>query len=390
MDSCYNECLFVRVLPGRITATKLRKSFVAFEGIDKIKIIRDFPSKLCKGYAFITITGGPKNLDAVQNSDIFHEGKLLEISLSNCADVKKILTEWQYEHKLIANDLPKKLDNDDLLFFFQQFGVVDSARVVYRDGVSQRFGCVVYEDKEVVEKILEMPSIILKNKKLKVSRCIQTYCKNSQEKPISSHKSEKNVESPVYETCEDAWSKDYYYHQPDQVYSDNRSTDARDLSSHDQNPGYVYDNVNLNPIPTGENLPSMWKTAQPYYYEGYQYDYDVNPEPGYNRAYANEYSGNRIIDNRDGRMNNENTEIYYEYYYPDRSGDANYSANRVEVDLSRDSISPEFLNVNEFSDLHYTKADDNLYQNADNYYQNGIYGENQSEKNLVVNQRGWY
>ena len=65
MGKIKENTVFVGSLISTITEDELRNAFEDLKGIGHIKIVRDYADHFCKGYGFVTINGGKKNLEAV-------------------------------------------------------------------------------------------------------------------------------------------------------------------------------------------------------------------------------------------------------------------------------------------------------------------------------------
>jgi cold shock CspA family protein len=106
-----SKTLFVGYLSSKVGEADLQACFAGLQGVSDIKIIRNHWKNSCKGYAFINIEGGQKNLEDALNADIFFEGRKLELTEAICESKKSTFLQHQVEHKIHVKNL-KKTVND--------------------------------------------------------------------------------------------------------------------------------------------------------------------------------------------------------------------------------------------------------------------------------------
>jgi RNA recognition motif-containing protein len=106
-----SKSLFVGYLSSKVGEADLQVCFAGLQGVSDIKIIRNHWKNSCKGYAFINIEGGQKNLDDALNADIYFEGRKLELTEALCESKKSTYLQRQVEHKIHVKNL-KKTVND--------------------------------------------------------------------------------------------------------------------------------------------------------------------------------------------------------------------------------------------------------------------------------------
>ena len=160
-------------LPPKVNYVSLRRSFIGIDGIGYIKIIRSMNSD-CTGEAKIFLQGGFKTLDHVLNQPFYYAKTQLKIEVVH-PKLIKVLHRWQLDRKIKVTNLAKKVDDDDLRFFFSQFGEVESAYIIYQGGASTRSGYLIFYERESVTKLMEMEEIKLKNKLIDVEPLNQDY-----------------------------------------------------------------------------------------------------------------------------------------------------------------------------------------------------------------------
>ena len=167
-----SKTLFVGYLSSKVGESDLQDCFAGLEGVSDIKIIRNHQKNSCKGYAFVTIDGGQKNLEDALNAEIFFEGRKLELSEALCESKKFTYLQRQVDHKIHVKNLKKTVNDVALKEFFSQYGEVVNCYVIYNPhtGASKRFGYVEFFEKESVDKVLAEPQVLFQNKKVVVNR----------------------------------------------------------------------------------------------------------------------------------------------------------------------------------------------------------------------------
>jgi hypothetical protein len=268
-----NMSVAVSGLPPKVNYVSLRRSFIGIDGIGYIKIIRSMNSD-CTGEARIFLQGGFKTLDHVLNQPFYYAKTQLKIEVVH-PKLIKVLHRWQQDRKIKVMNLAKKVDDDDLRFFFTQFGEVDSAYIIYQGGASNRCGYLIFSQRESVIKLMEMEEIKLKNKHINVMPLNQDYTPflRVAEEPVPTETSlcpSGNVSTNLPEV---------------------QSPTSQDCGNSQNNNIQVTAEKNLSP---GEPIYDgpYTKGSDVYYYYDYEYKPDYKPDPGYDCDfyYAPEYN----------------------------------------------------------------------------------------------------
>jgi len=118
-----------------------------------VKICRD-QNNFCKGYAFITISGGKVNLKKALSMKACIEGRQLDVTLAHGLELRNSTIQRQKLHKIFVKNLPLEFDDKSLANLFLKYGTVKKAYVIYHYNtkISKRYGYVEFLDADSVDK----------------------------------------------------------------------------------------------------------------------------------------------------------------------------------------------------------------------------------------------
>ena len=156
-----------------MTEVLLRESLQEFEGIGEIKIGYDENGN-CKGYAFVTIEGSEENFQKVLNTNVYYEGRLLDISAAHSKKHRPDTILRQMSHKIHVKKLPFNVTDEKLRSIFSMFGEIIRAFVIVdpQTKVSKHFGFVEFKNKYSVDNVLNEPSFYIDKNKILITKFI--------------------------------------------------------------------------------------------------------------------------------------------------------------------------------------------------------------------------
>lgn len=136
-------------------AAYLQNSFEKFGEIKNVKIINSVKTKKPKRFAIVTFT---KQIpSAILMQDHWIMGRKVDVKeyLSGEEANNKLSREKQ--RKVFVGGLPLTVNNEILKGYFQQFGKVIEANIVYNHETmrSRGFGFVIFQDEHTVQEVLK-------------------------------------------------------------------------------------------------------------------------------------------------------------------------------------------------------------------------------------------
>lgn len=137
-----------------MTEADLTEYFSKFGSIEEIKIINNQKSKRLKGFAMISFENSvPRD---ILNTVHKIQDKELEVREYLSEEESNTKLELEKDRKIFVGGLPLSIDSKTLKQFFQQFGPVVDANVVYQYETmkSRGFAFVVFEKKKTLEEVL--------------------------------------------------------------------------------------------------------------------------------------------------------------------------------------------------------------------------------------------
>lgn len=328
----FSRTIFVGCLVSTITEEQLRSAFAGLDGVGAIKIVRDEKTNQCKGYAFVTIEGGKKNLDEALEKEIFFEGRLLDTSIAHGINFKANSMKKQMDHKIHVKNLKQCVDDQEMKDFFGQFGDLHNAYVIYNPHTKQskRFGYVEYKDKATVDKVLAMKDVYLKNKKLVLSRFIPRAMNCFHQSGL-----ETNCMASGWSCSDNSLNWSDYEDKNQQTSNYYHEIPNNNLEFYNYEPQFNNSNYNYNI--NGGNYYEESAYYEPYYQnQAYQQaGYDYYPETlAYDQTYQQCYNQNGHFEaNSQGYCNKDypnqieygNYNQYYTTGNEENSGSTEYS-----------------------------------------------------------------
>ncbi|KAK1587108.1 hypothetical protein Q3G72_009612 [Acer saccharum] len=173
--------LFVGGLPKEANEETLKDHFKEFGEVEESLVIRDRSTGNGRGFGFVTFTESTMADKALRFGH--QHGHLM---LGKKVDVKRALPKsstgyisngngnnqtWN-TNKIFVGGLPDELTNEEFRSYFEDFGTVTDAVVIF-DKYTCRprgFGFITFDSHDVAQKVLEQSSYELKNKKVHVKR----------------------------------------------------------------------------------------------------------------------------------------------------------------------------------------------------------------------------
>ncbi|KAK9990830.1 hypothetical protein SO802_025815 [Lithocarpus litseifolius] len=153
-----NKKIFVGGLPYDLTELELKNYFMRF---GKVRNAVDIKGKNHK-YGFVTFDSEAAVHKVLKRSHVL-KNTLLTVEMAGSSDNKK---------KIYVGGLPMHLTNKELKKYFESFGMVTNARVVYdeENKESRGFGFVTFDSEDVVHNVLQRSDLEIENRLLTVER----------------------------------------------------------------------------------------------------------------------------------------------------------------------------------------------------------------------------
>ncbi|KAI9164868.1 hypothetical protein LWI28_003653 [Acer negundo] len=172
--------LFVGGLPKEANEETLKDHFKEFGEVEESLVIRDRSTGNGRGFGFVTFTESTMADKALRFGH--QHGHLM---LGKKVDVKRALpistghisngngnNQTWTTNKIFVGGLPDELTNEEFRSYFEEFGTVTDAVVIF-DKYTCRprgFGFITFDSHDVAQKVLEQSSHELKNMKVQVKR----------------------------------------------------------------------------------------------------------------------------------------------------------------------------------------------------------------------------
>ncbi|KAK3211019.1 hypothetical protein Dsin_015725 [Dipteronia sinensis] len=177
--------LFVGGLPKEANEETLKDHFKEFGEVEESLVIRERSTGNGRGFGFVTFTESTMADKALRFGH--QHGHLM---LGKKVEVKRALPKptgyisngngnnqtWT-TNKIFVGGLPDELTNEEFRSYFEEFGTVTDAVVIF-DRYTCRprgFGFITFDSQDVAQKVLEQSSYELKNKKVEVKRAQPKY-----------------------------------------------------------------------------------------------------------------------------------------------------------------------------------------------------------------------
>ena len=164
--------IFVGGLSNSVTNQDLLTYFRHFGELltCEAQMWKNNPSK-CRGFAKIAVKDR-KTFEAILNAQHKMGGRVIECKkMIEDKEELETFSKDQLERKIFVSGLSKKVDDNELLRFFSQFGAVKMAYVVkhHKDQKSKGFGYVCFEKKEDKDKVLSLKYLDFQGKNIHLS-----------------------------------------------------------------------------------------------------------------------------------------------------------------------------------------------------------------------------
>lgn len=149
------EAIFVGGVPLEADESYLQQSFEKFGEIKSVKIINSVKTKKPKRFAIVTFNHHIPSSILMQDHWIMGRKVDVKEYLSGEEANNKLSREKQ--RKVFVGGLPLTVNNEILKGYFQQFGKVIEANIVYNHETmrSRGFGFVIFQDEKTVQEVLK-------------------------------------------------------------------------------------------------------------------------------------------------------------------------------------------------------------------------------------------
>jgi RNA-binding protein Musashi len=163
--------LFVGGLNYLSLRDDIKSYFQTFGKVQSCSLLTDKLTGKSRGFAFVSIKD-PQNILEKKILSRKHEinGKIVDVK--PVVEGKKREDMIDSSKKIFVGGLEPTVTKNDLIEFFSKFGKVKDASVLFDNNrnASRGFGFVSFEDKNVIETLVNDNNFILKGRKIDVKR----------------------------------------------------------------------------------------------------------------------------------------------------------------------------------------------------------------------------
>ena len=163
--------LFVGGLNYLSLRDDIKSYFQTFGKVQSCSLLTDKLTGKSRGFAFVSIKD-PQNILEKKILSRKHEinGKIVDVK--PVVEGKKREDMIDSSKKIFVGGLEPTVTKNDLIEFFSKFGKVKDASVLFDNNrnASRGFGFVSFEDKNVIETLVNDNNCILKGRKIDVKR----------------------------------------------------------------------------------------------------------------------------------------------------------------------------------------------------------------------------
>jgi len=149
------EAIFVGGVPAEADEPYLEQCFEKYGEIKNVKIINSVKTKKPKRFAIVTFNNPIASSILMQDHWVMGRKVDVKEYLSGEEASNKLTREKQ--RKVFVGGLPLTVNNEILKGYFQQFGKVIEANIVYNHETmrSRGFGFVIFQDEKTVQEVLK-------------------------------------------------------------------------------------------------------------------------------------------------------------------------------------------------------------------------------------------
>ena len=163
--------LFVGGLNYLSLRDDIKSYFQTFGKVQSCSLLTDKNTGKSRGFAFVSIKD-PQNILEKKILSRKHEinGKIVDVK--PVVEGKKREDMIDSSKKIFVGGLEPSVTEKDLIEFFSKFGKVKDASVLFDNNrnASRGFGFVSFEDKNVIENLVNNNNFVLKGSKIDVKR----------------------------------------------------------------------------------------------------------------------------------------------------------------------------------------------------------------------------
>lgn len=162
---------FVGSLPGTINEDTLWSYFTRFGTPISLDIIRKRDTKICRGYGFLVIELGVTDGYFLAFEHFFQDRRLtIEPFIAGERLIKK---KMDFDNRrLFVKNLSPSINQNDLISYFSNFGIVDNAYTApnFEVGTNSLIGCVHFAQAESIKTVLKQKHHYIKGYHVKCER----------------------------------------------------------------------------------------------------------------------------------------------------------------------------------------------------------------------------
>jgi len=182
--------MFVGGIPSSMSEDAIRRHFVRYGKVDKVRILKNPKTKASMGYAFVTMADPQVVQTILENTHII-EDRTVDVQLASKKGEKEQWKETMSKRRLYVSNIPSHIDNSDLEEFFSSFGEVRNSYVIrdYLTKVSLNYGYVEFLEEDDAIRALSSKCLKLDGFKL---TCLPYQVKFNPKKPLHPPQNRKN------------------------------------------------------------------------------------------------------------------------------------------------------------------------------------------------------
>lgn len=167
---------FIGSLPGLLEEDQLQEYLSSFGQVHHLEIVLKKRTKVCRGYAFLSIALSVPEADFLGRPHEFR-GRSIYVRSHVQGNMLQHLKQDIAARRLFINNLPRSVTSYDLKYYFQQYGDVELAYIspnFRAKKVKSFLGFINFNDEESLKRVLNEPLHMIKGLTL---NCMPFHCK---------------------------------------------------------------------------------------------------------------------------------------------------------------------------------------------------------------------
>ncbi len=168
VEATASKKYFLGSLPGLVDEESLCQYMSKFGQVYELDVIRKKKSKLCKGYAFVTMKLHMNEIDFLNTRHIYQDRQIFIRWYMKGDDLYHNKSAFLLR-RLFINKVPSWLSSYDLIDYFGKFGHIEHAYIAPNYGTHKSesyIGFVNFVDNETLNKVLSIKDHFIKGIKV--------------------------------------------------------------------------------------------------------------------------------------------------------------------------------------------------------------------------------